>query len=204
MSYRASSSQNQAAHLLEGWRCTPAEVANDAIAWFDTLSQADADSAIDRPIDRIIKILRNDERMPRLTAVVTLVTSASRPPNRTAIGKIIKLEYAGAVHLDAGADRLSPSSSSFPRNAASTGTALRPQVARFIKTNREVEYYEQTNVSAAKRWRWSTATSAPRHVAEVERGRRLFRSRWRATSGRPLPALGHGERLPALESPNPR
>jgi hypothetical protein len=53
MSYRVSSSQNQAARLLEGWRCTPAEVANDAIAWFDTLSQADADSAIDRPIDRI-------------------------------------------------------------------------------------------------------------------------------------------------------
>src|SRR5215467_5439875 len=108
MSYRVSSSQNQAAHLLEGWRCTPAEVANDAIAWFDTLSQADADSAIDRPIDRIIKILRNDERMPRLTAVVTLVTSASRPPNRTAIGKIIKLEYAGAVHHRRVGDRLSP------------------------------------------------------------------------------------------------
>ena len=59
MSYRLSSSQNQAARLLEGWRCTPGEVANDAIAWFDTLSQADADSAIDRLIDRIIKILRN-------------------------------------------------------------------------------------------------------------------------------------------------
>jgi len=111
MSYRLSSSQNQAARLLEGWRCTPGEVANDAIAWFDTLSQADADSAIDRLIDRIIKILRNDERMPRLTAVVTLVTSASRPPNlRTAIGKIIKLEYAGAVHLDAVVDLLSPDS----------------------------------------------------------------------------------------------
>jgi hypothetical protein len=67
MSYRVSSSQNQAARLLEGWRCTPAEVADDAIAWFDTLSQADADTAIDRLIDRIIKILRNDERMPRLT-----------------------------------------------------------------------------------------------------------------------------------------
>jgi len=108
MSYRVSSSQNQAARLLEGWRCTPAEFANDAIAWFDTLSQADADTAIDRLIDRIIKILRNDERMPHLTAVVTLVTSGSRPPNRTAIGKIIKLEYAGAVHHRRVGDRLSP------------------------------------------------------------------------------------------------
>jgi hypothetical protein len=52
------------------------------------LSRADADNAIDQLIDRIIKILRNDERMPRLTAVVTLVTSASRPSNlRTAIGR---------------------------------------------------------------------------------------------------------------------
>jgi hypothetical protein len=97
MSYRVISSQNQAARLLGG--CTPSEVANDAIAWFDTL-QADADSAIDRLIDRIIKILRSDERMPRLTAVVTLVTSASRPSNRTAIGNL-RLGYAGAVHLDA-------------------------------------------------------------------------------------------------------
>jgi hypothetical protein len=87
MSYRVSSSQNQAARLLEGWRCTPAEVANDAIAWFDTL-QADADSAIDRLIDRIIKILRNDERMPRLTAVVTLSRRLRGRPNlRTAIGE---------------------------------------------------------------------------------------------------------------------
>ena len=109
MSYRVSSSQNQAARLLEGWRCTPAEFANDAIAWFDTLSQADADTAIDRLIDRIIKILRNDERMPHLTAVVTLVTSASRPPNlRTAIGKILTLKYAGAVHHRRVGDRLSP------------------------------------------------------------------------------------------------
>jgi hypothetical protein len=73
------------------------------------LSQADADTAIDRLIDRIIKILRNDERTPRFTAVVTPVTSASRPPNlRTAIGKILTLKYAGAAHLDAGVDLLSP------------------------------------------------------------------------------------------------
>ena len=79
MSYRLSSSQNQAARLLEGWRCTPGEVANDAIAWFDTLSQADADSAIDRLIDRIIKILRNDERMPRLTVRKATSAGKTRP-----------------------------------------------------------------------------------------------------------------------------
>ena len=40
--------------------------------------------------------------------IVTLVTSASRPPNlRTAIEKILKLKYAGAVHLDAVIDLLS-------------------------------------------------------------------------------------------------
>src|SRR6516162_11401165 len=70
------------------------------------------------------------------------------------------------------------------------------------QSNRQDHANEYINASVAKR-RWTTATSAPRHVAEMERGRRLFRSRWRATSGRPLPALGHGERLPALESPNP-
>ena len=44
-------------------------------------------------------------------AIVTLVTSASRPPNlRTAIEKILKLKYAGAVHLDAVVDLLSPDS----------------------------------------------------------------------------------------------
>jgi hypothetical protein len=44
-------------------------------------------------------------------AIVTLVTSASRPPNlRTAIAKILKLKYAGAVHLDAVIDLLSPDS----------------------------------------------------------------------------------------------
>ena len=44
-------------------------------------------------------------------AIVTLVTSASRPPNlRTAIQKILKLEYAGAVHLDAVIELLSPDS----------------------------------------------------------------------------------------------
>ena len=41
-------------------------------------------------------------------AIVTLVTSASRPPNlRAAIAKILKLKYAGAVHLDAVIDLLS-------------------------------------------------------------------------------------------------
>ena len=41
-------------------------------------------------------------------AIVTLVTSASRPPIfRAAIEKIPKLKYAGAVHLDAVIDLLS-------------------------------------------------------------------------------------------------
>ena len=42
-------------------------------------------------------------------AIVTLVTSASRPPNlRAAIEKILKRKYAGAVNLDAVVDLLSP------------------------------------------------------------------------------------------------
>ena len=44
-----------------------------------------------------------------IEAIVTLVTSASRLPNlRAAIAKILKLKYAGAVHLDAVVDLLSP------------------------------------------------------------------------------------------------
>jgi hypothetical protein len=66
MSYRASSLQNQTALLLEGWRvhvCRDRQRRNRLVR---QLSQADADSAIDRLIDRIM--LRNDERMPRLAA----------------------------------------------------------------------------------------------------------------------------------------
>ena len=44
-------------------------------------------------------------------AIVTLVTSASRPPNlRAAIEKILKRKYAGAVNLDTVVDLLSPDS----------------------------------------------------------------------------------------------
>jgi hypothetical protein len=39
----------------------------DAIAWFDTLSQRDADIAVDKLVDRIVAVLRRDQRMPRFT-----------------------------------------------------------------------------------------------------------------------------------------
>jgi hypothetical protein len=43
--------------------------------------------------------------------IVTLVTSSSRLANlRAAIAKILKLKYAGVVHLDAVVDLLSPDS----------------------------------------------------------------------------------------------
>jgi hypothetical protein len=108
MSYRVSSSQNQAARLLEGWRCTPAEVANDAIAWFDTLSQADADTAIDRLINRIIKILRahaalHSSRDPGHVGFAAAQSNSNRE-------EILTLKYAGAVHLDGVVDLLSPDS----------------------------------------------------------------------------------------------
>ena len=47
-------------------------------------------------------------------AIVTLVTSASRPPIlRAAIEKILKREYAGAVNLDTVVDLLSPTLEAF-------------------------------------------------------------------------------------------
>jgi hypothetical protein len=39
----------------------------DATAWLYTLSQHDADVVIDTLLDRIIAVLRRDERMPLLT-----------------------------------------------------------------------------------------------------------------------------------------
>src|SRR5262249_41969978 len=62
----------------------------------------------------------------------------------------------------------------FPRNAASTGTALRPQVARYEKTNRKVQYDGYINGSAAKRWRWSTATSELADINYLRKTAALF------------------------------
>ena len=76
-----------------------------------TLDKALTDACC-REIARVLQPLEPHvfDGTEALEDIVTLVTSASRPPNRTAIGKILKLEYAGAVHLDAVGDRLRPDS----------------------------------------------------------------------------------------------
>jgi hypothetical protein len=43
-------------------------ICDDAVAWLNTLSQYDADAAVDVLIERIITVLRRDTRMPSLTA----------------------------------------------------------------------------------------------------------------------------------------
>ena len=42
------------------------EAIHNVIAWLDTLSQRDADAAVNTLVERIIVILRRDPRMPRL------------------------------------------------------------------------------------------------------------------------------------------
>ena len=76
-----------------------------------TLDKALTDACC-REIARVLQPLEPHvfDGTEALEDIVTLVTSASRPPNRTAIGKIIKLEYAGAVHHQRVGDRLSPDS----------------------------------------------------------------------------------------------
>jgi len=67
-----------------------------------TLDKALTDACC-REIARVLQPLEPHvfDGTEALEDIVTLVTSASRPPNRTAIGKILKRKYAGAVHLDA-------------------------------------------------------------------------------------------------------
>lgn len=43
------------------------DIVGDAIMWFDTLTENDADVAVDTLLDRVIAVLRGDERMPRLS-----------------------------------------------------------------------------------------------------------------------------------------
>jgi hypothetical protein len=113
MSYRVSSSQNQAARLLECWRvhaCRGRQRRNRLVRHVVAGRRRQHNRSADRPHHQ--DPAKRRARMPHLTAVVTLVTSASRPPNRTAIGKILKLKYADAVHLDGVVDLLSPDSCS--------------------------------------------------------------------------------------------
>ena len=148
---------------------------------------------------RILRACRAQLRRP-LRRSICARASASRPPNlRTAIGGGSGTQ-ARSISTRRRSSQSRPLKLSAQRGVHRNGT---PATSSKRQSTKQDHYYDYTNTSIAKR-RWTTATSAPRHVAEMERGRRLSRSRWRTTSGRPLPALGHGARLPALERPDRR
>jgi hypothetical protein len=69
---------------------TISETCWDAVAWIDELAQADADTAIQTLIDRVIAVLRRDPRMPTLTGEawrLLLADAAAR--SRDELGELI-------------------------------------------------------------------------------------------------------------------
>jgi hypothetical protein len=70
---------------------TIAETAEDATMWLAKLTQADADNAVNVLIDRIIKALRSDLRMPSLTVDAwSLLFADAAARSRDELGALIE------------------------------------------------------------------------------------------------------------------
>ena len=73
------------------------DVCADAVAWFETLSQGDADAAVDTLVERIIAVLRRDPRMPPLTGEQwRLLFADAVAKSRDELGELV----AGAADVD--------------------------------------------------------------------------------------------------------
>jgi hypothetical protein len=77
---------------------TIGDISENAVSWLPTLDQADADAAVATVIERVVAVLRADQRMPRLTVETwRLLFAEVESRSRDELGALI--EGKGDIQL---------------------------------------------------------------------------------------------------------